>query len=295
MHNLSEAVRKVVAAHRRCLHATTSATPATSSDPPPATDEPARVQGRRADNTRARHHAVRQLLEQGMALKAISRQLQMDVKTVRKYARAQNPEQLLSPNPPSGRDVLAGFKPYLHTRLDEEPTASNATLLKEIQARGYRGSLRTLREYLAGIRRQTNNAPPPPPPVPSARQLTAWIMRPADKLDEADQLGLNTACAACPELAALTELAHGFNHMVRTRGGARLEQWIKQAISGPFPEVRGFAKGLYGDFDAVKAGLTLQWSSGKVEGNVTRVKMIKRQMYGRAKLDLLRKRILAPP
>jgi hypothetical protein len=50
-----------------------------------------------------------------------------------------------------------------------------------------------------------------------------------------------------------------------------------------------------GDFDAVKAGLTLEWSSGKVEGNITRVKMIKRQMYGRAKLDLLRKRILAPP
>ena len=61
------------------------------------------------------------------------------------------------------------------------------------------------------------------------------------------------------------------------------------------PELRGFAKGLYGDFDAVKAGLTLDWSYGEVEGNITRIKMIKRQMYGRANLDLLRKRVLARP
>lgn len=101
--------------------------------------------------------------------------------------------------------------------------------------------------------------------------------------------------AACPELTALTELAHEFNDLVRTRGGARLEEWINRATDSPFPELRGFANGLYGDFDAVKAGLTLQWSSGKVEGNVTGVKMTKRRMYDRTKLDLLRKRILASP
>jgi hypothetical protein len=159
---------------------------------------------------------------------------------------------------------------YLHARLQAEPTAGNATLLKEIRARGYHGSLRTLRQYLAGLRRRASK-PAPPPPVPSARQLTSWIMRPDEKLDDADRLGLKTACAACPELAALTELAHGFNELVRTRGGARLEEWVNKAAASPFSELRGFAKGLYGDFDAVKAGLTLQWSSGKVEGNVTRV------------------------
>lgn len=269
MHNLSEAVRKVVAAHRRCLR--TMSTPAAGGDPQPADDAPALAKGRRADNTRSRHAAVHQLLTQGLALKAISRALQMNVKTVRKYARAQSPEQLLGPNPPTGRDVLGAFKPYLHARLEEEPTAGNAALLDEIRARGYRGSLRTLREYLAGVRRQASK-PAPPPPVPSARQITAWIMRPAEKLDDADRLALKTACAACPELAALAELAHGFNELVRTRGGARLEEWINTATASSFPEVRGFAKGLYGDFDAVKAGLTIEWSSGKVEGNVTRVK-----------------------
>src|SRR5690606_14172098 len=83
MHNLSEAVRRVAAAHRRCLR-TPSAAPATSGDPPPANDDqPAVVEGRRADNTRSRHTAVHQLLGHGLELKAISRQLQMNVKTVR--------------------------------------------------------------------------------------------------------------------------------------------------------------------------------------------------------------------
>lgn len=293
MHNLSEAVRKVVTAHRRCLR-TMSAAGAVDYAVSLPVDVPARPEGRRANNARTRHAAVHELLAQGMALKAISRALQLNVKTVRKYARAQTPEQLVSPNPPTGRSVLAAFKPYLHSRVEQEPDASTDTLLQELRQRGYRGSLRTLREYLAQIRREIPKAPPPPP-VPSARQITGWIMRPDDKLDEADRLGLKSACAACPELAALTDLAHGFNELVRTRGGARLEEWIKQAGDGPFPELRGFAKGLYGDFDAVKAGLTLHWSSGRVEGSVTRVKMVKRQMYGRAKLDLLRKRILASP
>jgi hypothetical protein len=90
--------------------------------------------------------------------------------------------------------VLGTFKPYLHARLKEEPTAGNATVLEEIRARGYRGSLRTLREYLAGVRRRAST-PAPPPPVPSARQITAWIMRPDEKLDDADRLGLKTECS----------------------------------------------------------------------------------------------------
>lgn len=82
---------------------------------------------------------------------------------------------------------------------------------------------------------------------------------------------------------------------MRERGGDRLEAWINQAVDSSYSEVRGFATGLRSDFDAVRAGLTQQWNSGAVEGAVNRVKMIKRQMYGRAKLDLLRTRVLAPP
>jgi transposase len=165
-------------------------------------------------------------------------------------------------------------------------------LYAEIRARGYRGGERTLRRYLVQIR--GHDQPPSPPAVPSARQITAWIMRPDAKLTDDDRTGLKNACARCPELAAVTDLAHGFNNLVRHRRGDQLEAWINHAEHRPFPEIRGFATGLRSDFDAVKAGLTHHWSSGAVEGNINRVKTIKRQMYGRAKLDLLRKRVLLP-
>ena len=80
--------------------------------------------------------------------------------------------------------------------------------------------------------------------------------------------------------------------MLCHRHGERLEAWAAQAETSPVSELRGFAKGLRKDWAAVTAGLTVPYSSGAVEGHVNRIKMIKRQMYGRAKPDLLRKRVL---
>lgn len=207
--------------------------------------------------------------------------------TVRKYARAQTPEQLLGPNPSSGPGKLGPFKPYLQARHEEGVTDSQS-LFSEIRDRGYRGTLRTLQRFLGQIR--GHNRPPAPPPVPAARHIAAWIMRPDDKITDDDRLGLKDART---RRCDLTELAHGFNRLVRERRGRQLEEWIKKATASSIPEMRGFASGLLKDLDAVRAGLTQPWSSGPVEGNINRVKMIKRQMYGRAKLDLLRKRVLA--
>jgi transposase len=285
MHNLSEAVQKVVTRHRRCLQRPSDAPAAPA---PPPSSKP----GRRATNTRQRHAAVHALLAKGAAINAVARQLQLDRKTVRKYARAGDAERLLGPNPSSGPGLLGPFKPYLQTRCDEGVTATGV-LYEEIRARGYRGSIRTLRRFLANVR--VHERVPTPPPVPSARQITGWIMRPDDTFTDEDRTGLKDACARCPELAELTDLAHGFTNLVRQREGDRLETWINNAARSPFSELRGFGTGLRSDFDAVRAGLTLPWSSGAVEGAINRVKMIKRQMYGRARLDLLRKRVLAPP
>jgi transposase len=285
MHNLSEAVHKVVTRHRRCLQQA----PAGKPEQPPAA--PLAAPGRRAANTRSRHAAVQALLAEGLTIRAIMRRLGVSRGTVRKYARAQTPEQLIGPNPSSGRGVLGPFKPYLQARHDEGITDTRA-LYAEIRGRGYRGTLRTLQRFMVQVR--GSDRPPAPPPVPAARHITAWIMRPDDKLSDDDRVGLKDARARCAELDALTELAHGFNQLVRQRGGHRLEEWINRATQGPFPEIRGFAAGLLNDFDAVRAGLTQHWSSGAVEGNVNRVKTIKRQMYGRANLDLLRKRVLLP-
>jgi transposase len=291
LHNLSEAVKKVVVQHRRCLRATS--TPAATTPPcPVAAPQPsAPPPGRRAANTQRRHAAVHELRAKGWAIKAIARHLQLDRKTVRKYARAQSPEQLISPNPPGRHRVIASFMPYLQQRLNDGVTSAEV-LLDELRDRGYRGSARTLRRALAELHRHLQT--PAPPQVPSARQLTGWIMRPDERLSDDDRLGLKDACTSCPDLATLTALAHGFTNLVRQRAGnTRLQEWISHAAGSTFPELRGFAAGLLRDLDAVVAGVTEAWSSGAVEGTVNRIKTIKRQMYGRAKLDLLRKRILA--
>jgi transposase len=96
----------------------------------------------------------------------------------------------------------------------------------------------------------------------------------------------------CPDLAAIRDLARGFTDLVRTLGGEHLNTWVEQAEHGSIQEIRSFAAGLRKDWAAVKAGLTTVWSSGAVEGAVNRIKMLKRQMYGRANPDLLRRRIL---
>jgi transposase len=80
--------------------------------------------------------------------------------------------------------------------------------------------------------------------------------------------------------------------MLTTLDGLRLPEWITEAVTSDLPGISTFAAGLESDFDAVTAGLTTDWNSGPVEGTVNRIKMLKRQMFGRAGFPLLRKRVL---
>jgi hypothetical protein len=284
LHNLSDAVNKAVAHHRRCLQPP----PEPAADPVPTT-EPA-PEGLRVQRTRARYADVHALREQGVGVYTIARRLGLDPKTVRRYADATDPEALLGPNGTARDSILDPFKPYLQQRCTDGVTGTNQ-LLAEIRARGYRGAERTLRRWLISIRGR-NTPAPVPPPVPPARDITGWIMRPVDKLTDEHQAELERVCGLCPDLAAIRDLVRGFTDLVRTRGGDRLAAWVEQAEHGAITEIRSFANGPRKDWDAVKAGLTMVWSSGAVEGAVNRIKMLKRQMYGRANPDLLRRRVL---
>lgn len=93
-------------------------------------------------------------------------------------------------------------------------------------------------------------------------------------------------------MAALRNHVHAFARMICDRTGTDLSAWISAVRADDLPQLHAFADGLERDWDAVLAGLTLPWSSGPVEGHVNRIKMLKRQMYGRASLPLLRKRVL---
>ncbi len=288
MHNLSDAVYQAVAGHRRCLQ---PPPPPPAPEPtPPMIAAPEPADTPIAVRTRTRHGEVHALLGHGLGVYAIASRLGLDPKTVRRYAEAADPDLLISARGTSRDSIIDVFKPYLLQRCADGTTSTNQ-LLAELRTQGYTGSERTLRRWLISVR-GSNAAVPPPPPAPKTREITGWIMRPTSKLTADDQAQLERLCGLCPDLAVIRDLAHGFTDLLRTRGGAHLEAWVTQAENGPVPQIRSFAHGLRKDWAAVTAGLTTAWSSGPVEGAVNRIKMLKRQMYGRANPDLLRLRII---
>ncbi len=113
-----------------------------------------------------------------------------------------------------------------------------------------------------------------------------------ETLPEPEQLLLKTVRTHCPETDALTRHVRAFAVMLTERQGERLPDRLVAVRQDDLPSLRTLAVGIDRDRDAVIAGLTLLWSSGAVEGHVNRIKMIKRQMYGRAGFKLLRKRVL---
>jgi hypothetical protein len=225
-HNLGEAVERVVAGHRQHLVAVAIAPPPTAQDQAgtqdPATSA-AKCNGGIADRTRRRHADVHRLLAAGCSQAAIATELGLSRNTVRRFARAADPGELLIRDwAPCSPGILHDYEPYLRERWNSGCT--NATVLwHEIRARGYPGGYSTVRDHLARFRgNAVIRAPAPKPPKP--RAVTSWIMtRPGD-LDPADQASLGSILASSPELAALTEHVRGFARLMTGRSGRDLEQ-----------------------------------------------------------------------
>ncbi|MFB7611649.1 transposase [Streptomyces gardneri] len=146
-----------------------------------------------------------------------------------------------------------------------------------------------VRAHIATLRTVPVDAPPRPPTV---RQVTGWLTRHPTALTEDDRAALKNVLARCPELDTVAGHVRDFGEILSGRLGARLPAWIEAVDASQLPGLTGFARHLLRDLDAVTAGLTLDWSSGGIEGSVNRIKKIKRQLYGRAGFDLLRKMIL---
>ncbi|WP_246568164.1 ISL3 family transposase [Polymorphospora rubra] len=292
--NLAEHVEKTVARHHRCLTTTIETQPAA---PPADLDQVAAdraadraEQGLLIPRTRRRYEQVQALHSKGHTILDIARRLGLARNTVRRFARATTIDDLLA-KPRAGRlSILDHHTDYLHQRINEGVT--NATrLFDEIHARGYRGSLATLRTYLQPLRTAAPTPTTPPPP-PKVRRITTWLLRHPDRLEPDEHAALTGIRAACPHLNALADHVTAFAEILTNRHGHHLNHWITTVNTDDQPDLRSFTAGLQRDHDAVLNGLTLPYSSGAVEGHVNRIKMIKRQMYGRANLDLLRKRVL---
>jgi len=289
-HNLGEAVEKTVTRHRADLREPEAETPV-DEEREDAVADTAPAENRLVTRTRERYAAVQDLLVAGKSISAICRILTLDRKTVQRFARAADVEELLVKARSRG-SLLDPFKPYLHERFNAGATDASE-LTREITELGYRGSDKTVRRYLQPFRASLT-APPPVPVPPTVRRVVGWLTRRPDDLSEDDTLVLKQILARSPELEATYTHVRQFAEIMTGLQGERLPEWLDTIDNDGAPALQSFANGLRSDFDAVTAGLTLPHSSGGVEGIINKIKYIKRQMFGRANFDLLRKRVLNP-
>ena len=196
------------------------------------------------------------------------------------------------------------YRAYLLKRWNEGCQEA-LRLFHEIRQRGYAGSYPSVARYVRRLRQAQGLVPQPymtggPKPKvaePKKDQLTArratWlIMRREENRDEEDQRILAQLQEQHEALAEAIELTQGFASLARHRQGDQLDSWLAKAAKSSLQVFHRFAKGIWKDYDAVKAGLTLRWSTGPVEGQINRLKMLKRQMFGRANIDLLSRRFI---
>jgi hypothetical protein len=303
-HNLAGHAEKTVTRHHACLTDTGGADSGDAQDtgtgqvvpqaPPDGTLDASGRERRLVARTRERYAEIRGRLDAGQPLGAISRATGLDRKTAQRFARASGVDELLV-KATSRDSELDEFKPYLHQWWNDG-IHDAAVLHAGLRHRGWTGSAQTVRRYVAPFR-QAAAALPPRPPVPETRQITRWLLTRPEHLQPDEQAQVNDIKQRCPHIAALATHVTSFAEMMTARTGSRdLDGWLAAVdASDGQPDLRSFATGIRADLQAVINALTLPWNSGKVEGTVNKIKMLKRQMYGRAGFALLRKRVILHP
>lgn len=258
------------------------------------------IQQERRARRHARYEEVMALHAAGYSLRAIARRAHLSRHTVQRFVRADGfPERTAKAR---RRTLLTPYEPYLCQRW--ESGEHNATLLwQEIRAQGFRGCASHVRHHLASWRTgparrryrricSTGTAPEPAPPTYTTRQTLWLLLRPLEELSAEEQSYLTHLYHACPHVALAQALVQEFRTLLRERNIADLYAWLHSAEACPIQELRAVARRMWLDRRAIEAAVTLNWSQGQTEGQVNRLKVLKRTMYGRASFDLLRARVL---
>ena len=228
-----------------------------------------------------------------LTLRGIAQALGIGRRTVRRWLQAGHAPTWRHAD--RARSSLDPFRDYLEARWTAG-YRNGSGLWREIRDRGFAGQSGIVRQWAARRRRQDPSADlttptnPPKAQPPTARKAARLLMAEPDKLDEGDRRFVTALLELSPPIAQAVELSKAFSTMIRNSLADQLDGWISAAENGGF---KGFARSLRQDHDAVHAALTLSWSTGPVEGQINRLKAIKRSMYGRAGFDLLRHRVLA--
>jgi transposase len=247
----------------------------------------------------ARYEQVRALHEKGADIADIARQVGVSRKTVYRYVRMDGPPERRRPGRRPGDRVLAPYEPHLLRRW-EEGCHNGMKLWREICELGYGYSHASVSRFVAHLRREGR----PPHPVgakqsgvtrsqgPTARQVALLCLLRAERLDDEEIAYLQKLRAGHDHIESACQLSQDFAYLLRERQGTQLDAWIERVTASGIDELQRFAAGLLADEAAVRAGLAMAWSNGQTEGQVNRLKLVKRQMYGRANFDLLRQRVL---
>ncbi len=273
--------------------------------PPVETSTPAQQRaGQRQARRQALHTQVWALHRQGWTAPAIAQHVGLSLRTVQRdlrtatFAGRKRRSDL-------GDSGLNPYKPYLLERWNAGCYTA-MRLFRELRQRGYAGGYGVVAAYARRLRqaqglppghrcpRQSLPAVAEPPCQPLTPRRATWLVLRRERTEaEAQQLAELRGQQA--EVAEAIDLAQDFAQLVRQRQPNALDPWLQRATTSTLEALQRFAKGLYEDYEAVKAGVTLPWSTGPVEGHINRLKMLKRQMFGRARLDLLRRRFVDTP
>jgi transposase len=309
LHNLGEALEKVLVRHHADLkHAFIPEEQlAGSLDQMPlartqTVSQTEQVQRARQERRLAIFTQVHELSAQGWSGASIARMLGIHKKTAVKYVTAEHFPESRSDR---GRK-LSPYLPFLQAQW-AAGEQNIALLYQAIYTQGYRGSETSVRKYITSLRKEIGPPRRPRryyPPVSgerkrqqhmavSSRQATGLVLRRPEGLSMKDQRTLDLVMQAHPQVKEAGTLAQAFALMIRSSDAPALEDWLQEASRSGIAELRTFAAGIKRDQAAVLAALTYEWSQGQVEGQVNRLKLLKRQSYGRAGFDLLRHRVLA--
>lgn len=295
--NLTEAVEKALARCRVELRKSQKTKEKPVEDPEPVEPVPAlstsdgKPYSAHQTERYDRYLQVLALREQGVKVKDIAKRVGLGRRTVQRWLK--DGAYVETNYHHRHRSRFDTHEAYVRKRWDEG-VHNIQQIWREVKDQGYPHSDRALRRHLESVRGKT------PAELEEAGVLdhfsakkAVWLLvRPFDDLSKPEQEELLALCQTSATAEKLYQLVQEFFRLVHDRQGTQLDSWLSKVQASGIPELQRFANGLERDKAAVLAGLTLVHSNGQVEGQVTRIKLIKRMMFGRAGFALLRQRVL---
>lgn len=247
----------------------------------------------------AQYEKVMELRAQGGSMKGIGRELGIDHRTVRKYiGSGAFPERA---RPARGPTPLDGHRQYIEQRIAQGCRCPRQ-IWREVRQRGYTGSRYSVQSCVVRLLWPQGgpslvSAPVRTMPCPSARRAFGWMvgwrrLAVEEPKNPSHERFVQALCRIEPAVAEVRSLSREFLGLMHRRRPREFDRWLTRLSKCSAPEMRSFASSLHSDLAAVRAAFTLPWSNGQTEGHVNRLKFLKRQMYGRASVELLRLRVL---